>query len=233
MLAAFAAKYGIEYPLLADEDSSVIKAFGILNRQIPSEHEWYGVPYPGTYLVDGDGRVTDKSFFADHQVRESVDDLLQGLGVGRGPEGEIRRTPYLAARAFFAGPTIRRQQLLLLNVEIELAPGLHVYGRPLPAGYVPLEVEVDGGTALEVVETVYPAAQTVRFEALQESLPAYAGRLRIGVRCKGVGEDRDEALQVGVRLRYQACDARVCHPPETVEWALPLRFLPHDWQRLD
>ncbi len=52
-LAAFAEANSIPFPLLSDADSSVIREYGILNQEIqPNEIPFYGVPYPGTYLVD-------------------------------------------------------------------------------------------------------------------------------------------------------------------------------------
>ena len=76
-LREFASKHQISYPLFSDEDSRLIRKLGILNTHIPEDHKWYGVPYPGTYMIDSDGVVFEKSFFASHGVRESVNDMLQ------------------------------------------------------------------------------------------------------------------------------------------------------------
>ena len=79
-LADFAARHGIEFPLLSDEDSDVIRAFGILNTLIkPNEGKhmrWYGIPYPGTYVTDAAGIVIDKDFHQHHARRLSGQALL-------------------------------------------------------------------------------------------------------------------------------------------------------------
>lgn len=62
---------------MSDVDSAVIDAFGIRNTNIPEDHDWYGVPYPGMYLVDEWGVVFDKHFVSDHTVRESARSTLQ------------------------------------------------------------------------------------------------------------------------------------------------------------
>ena len=63
VLSTFAKAYGIEYPLLSDIDSQVIRAYGILNEQVrPGDSLLYGIPYPGTYVVDEDGIVLEKFF---------------------------------------------------------------------------------------------------------------------------------------------------------------------------
>ncbi|MBI5830150.1 MAG: redoxin domain-containing protein [Chloroflexi bacterium] len=233
VLRKFAQKYEITYPLLSDEGSHVIRAFGILNTNIPEDHEWYGVPYPGVYAVGRDGRVFDKSFIANHRIRESVNDLLQGsfrvADLERG-EAQVVTTPHLAARAYFASPTIRKGQLTTLTVDISLADGLHIYGRPLPEGHIPVELTLDENEALSLRQVVYPEPEGVEVEALGERLPAYTGGLAIRAQCLGGSRDGEGNIQVTARLRYQACDDRECFLPETLTFILPLHFLPHDWE---
>jgi hypothetical protein len=72
----FAQRVGITYPLLADPDSKIIGAFDILNTNIPEDHEWYGVPFPGTYVVDANGIVKAKYFEQDHRERYTADSIL-------------------------------------------------------------------------------------------------------------------------------------------------------------
>ena len=124
ILCSFAERFGITYPLLSDQGSRVIQEFGILNTHIPKDHKWFGVPYPGTYMIGNDGLVFDKSFFAEHGTRESINDMLQeSFRVEDLEHGEVQvvTTPHLTARAYFASPTIRPSQLTVLTVEILLA----------------------------------------------------------------------------------------------------------------
>ena len=116
--------------------------------------------------------------------------------------------------------------------EVDLAEGMHVYGRPLPEGYIPIELSVDGGEALELVDVAYPRAGEISFEVIGESLPAYEGSLVIKATCSGTGREEENA-RVHVGLRYQACDSRECYVPQTVDFDLPVRVLPHDWERIE
>ncbi len=77
VLREFADDNGISYPLLADVDSAVIRQFGIFNTNVTQDHLWYGVPFPGTFMIDEDGRVFGKSFYADHAVRDSIATMLR------------------------------------------------------------------------------------------------------------------------------------------------------------
>lgn len=219
---------------MSDTDSSVIRDYGLLNEDIEPDHEWYGIPRPGSYLVAAGGAVADKSFYESHQVRASAEDMLyRGFGVEYAEEkATIAEAPHLKARAFFVGGSVRRQQVVRLAVELDIAVGLHVYGAPLPEGYIPLEITVQPHAALEVGAAQYPPASPFRFEALDETVPAYSGQFEVAFECRGVGEDRDEALEIDVELRYQACDGEQCFMPQTLALKVPLRFLPHDWERL-
>ena len=57
VLEHFAGRVGIDYPLLSDPGSEVIRAFGILNDTVPADNRNYGIPFPGYYVVDENGVV--------------------------------------------------------------------------------------------------------------------------------------------------------------------------------
>ena len=100
------------------------------------------------YLVDESGLVFDKHFVSDHSVRESAHSALQerfAVDIDREGLGQaltVVRAEGVEVRAWFATPTIRVAEMTVLTVELELAPGLHIYGRPLPEGYIPVELQV-------------------------------------------------------------------------------------------
>lgn len=61
VLRKFTESAGISFPLLSDEGSKTIRAFGIHFRD--------GLPYPGTYLIDGQGTVRAKFFLEGYRER--------------------------------------------------------------------------------------------------------------------------------------------------------------------
>ncbi len=64
VLKQFAARAHITFPLLSDADSAVIRRYAILNDTVAKGTPQYGIPYPGTYVLDARGAVTGK-FFED------------------------------------------------------------------------------------------------------------------------------------------------------------------------
>ena len=85
VLKKFGEEQDISYHLLSDFDSAVIKKFGILNTLIqPEDSErhpstqrtFYGVPFPGVYVVDEEGVVTEKFFYRHYGTRASAGSIL-------------------------------------------------------------------------------------------------------------------------------------------------------------
>ena len=76
ILKSFAERKNITYPLLSDKGSQVITRFGILNEAIPKEGPRYGIPYPGQYIVDGNGVVQSKHFEEAYANRVTASSML-------------------------------------------------------------------------------------------------------------------------------------------------------------
>jgi len=75
VLARFADAHRITFPMLSDKDSAVIRRYGILNTNIPRTHKFYGIPFPGEYLVAPDGRVADKVFLPSFEDRATASEV--------------------------------------------------------------------------------------------------------------------------------------------------------------
>ena len=57
VLKNFADRQHITFPLLSDSGSQTIRKFGILNETVMPGTTFYGIPYPGTYILDRQGKV--------------------------------------------------------------------------------------------------------------------------------------------------------------------------------
>ena len=75
ILKRFAAKRGITFPLLSDEGSKTIEAYGIRNREQAGQR-WDGIPHPGTFLIDRKGIIRAKIFYENYRERHHSADLL-------------------------------------------------------------------------------------------------------------------------------------------------------------
>jgi hypothetical protein len=234
VLAKFSQTHGIQYPLLADEGSHAIRRLGLFNEDVYEHHAAYGiakrdmfwgVPYPGAFLLDEDGRVLQKRFQQSYRERETGTAILEhGFGgTSSLPKVQVqaRDEEDITVQASLESDTYRWFQKLWLTVELNLAPGLHVYGQPIPEGYIPLTVSVALLDGLEVGSATFPAPHPYRVEGLEEEFFVYEGDVRIAVPLTFTKEGDDQTLQVTVG--YQACNDSGCFAPQTMSLQLPVK----------
>jgi peroxiredoxin len=237
-LATFAGKHGITYQLLSDQGSAVIQRFGILNTLIDPDdpaknpatgQRFYGIPFPGTYITDENGVVTEKHFFQSYEKRVSAGTILDHA-VGRvlvhdqAPQQETREQS-ATVTAFLADGELRRDVASTLYVRIAMDEGFHVYADPLPEGFVATRVAVGPVEGLEIGEATYPPTHRREFPQLQVTLPVYESSAVISVPVTagadlfagGVGGGKQATVAIPVKVAYQACSETVCYRPRTAE----------------
>ena len=79
-LKKFADSRGISFPLISDSGSAIIRRFGILNEQQQPGTPSYGIPHPGTFIVDRSGVVTARFFEDAYQERYTAAAILAAQG---------------------------------------------------------------------------------------------------------------------------------------------------------
>jgi len=75
VLASFAEKAKIEFPLLSDPESKTIEAYHILNHEAKGKGE--GIPLPGTFVIDQKGIIRAKLFLEGYRERHSTEALIE------------------------------------------------------------------------------------------------------------------------------------------------------------
>ena len=81
ILADFSKRRGITFPLLSDPGSATIKRYGILNTTVPETNQQsYGIPFPGTFMLNTQGVVTSRFFEQAYQERSTVGSIMARLG---------------------------------------------------------------------------------------------------------------------------------------------------------
>ena len=66
--------------MLSDVGSEVIKRYDLLNETVELTSRAYGIPYPGTFILDPNGRVLDRFFERGYQRRNTVSSIAVKLG---------------------------------------------------------------------------------------------------------------------------------------------------------
>ena len=226
-LHRFAEKYQIQFPLLSDRDSAVIRSFGILNTNIERGLRAHGVPHPVEYLVGPDGKIIRKYFVPNytHRVAASAVALLEyGVASGDAPvvtlrSGALTVEVGLSTAKGFAGQEIG------FFAKFNLEPGWHVYGAPLPEAYTTTSVRFDDPKVVRQSFELPPATPVL--------VPASGGEFLVhGGSFQGLGSlllkfplDEGKTILVG-QVRFQQCSDTVCEAPEIHPFKLPLTLEP-------
>jgi len=237
-LRHFAERVGIRFTLLSDPESAIIRAFGILNTNLPQDHEFYGIPFPGMYVVDATGTVRAKYFEQNYRERFTPESVLtKEFGLADGPAFQVR-TEHLSLLARASQRRARPGNRVTLLVDLELAPRIHVYA-PGVRGYRPVSLQIEETPWHRAHESVAPQPEEVYLEAIKERVPVYRDKFRLqrDVTISAAREVREELLretrrEILATLEYQACDDTVCYVPRKVSLRFPIEIEPPDGQRV-
>ena len=269
VLAAFAERRGITFPLLSDDGSSVITEFGILNTVVieglgPNQddpdvvadiHKYVaasvfdsqrlrrqivGTPYPGTFMLDANARVTSRFFEEFYRERNTTSNVMLKAGIGLTPIAAVRgTTAQLKFTAYPSNPTVTAGSRFSLAVEVEPNPDMHVYAPGAETmGYRVIGFNLAPAEYVRFEPVIFPESEIYHFEPLDEYVPAYQESFTLlqeavvdaSAEAEAALAELD-ALTLSGSLDYQACDDAICYPPASVPLTFTLELGRLDYQR--
>jgi hypothetical protein len=240
ILKAFSERVGIGYPMLSDPDSRIIREFGILNESVPKGTPYYGVPYPGTYILDARGVVLRKFFESDYKERYTAGSMLFRTVPASARDGWTEvETRHLKLRYRATDTSIQGGMTTTLALEVALKPKMHVYAPSVTGSYIPVKWEIAQQAMWKPFDPEWPAPRVLRLEAIKESLPVFDKTFTV-TRDLTFAQQNEllaaagEAKRITVpgTFRYQACDDKECHPPVTVPLEFSFTVESHDRTRV-
>lgn len=244
--------------MLSDVGSETIRRFGILNPvpewavgenagdpTVEAAVETYvsvvnpsermiGIAFPGTFMLDTDGRVTSRYFEDSYIERNTVSSIIMRLGEGRDPVEAARvSTPQFDLTTYASEPTLAPGNRFALMLSVAPKDGMHVYA-PGDHDYRVIALEVAPNPLIKVLPLAYPESEPYYFEPFDETVPVYEepfelvqelvleGTLEAQAALRG-----RESVTIDGTLEYQACSESICYPPQSLElsWTIPLRPL--------
>ncbi len=78
-LKRLAKRAKITFPMLSDENSEIIRAFGLLAENYPQGSFYYGIPHPAIIVVKADGKVSHRFSERNYTDRPDIDTVLEAL----------------------------------------------------------------------------------------------------------------------------------------------------------
>ncbi len=234
ILHKFAERRGIDFPMLSDTESKTIRELNILNDTIPKDNAFYGIPFPGTFILDAKGTIVAKYFEDDYRERyTSADILARQFGVSPAAGKSEIQGKQLSLTASASNPAVAPGQRVTLALDIDLKPNMHVYA-PGVEDYIAIDWKMKDSPAAAAHEVVYPKSEKLYLQAIDETVPVYRNHFRLS-RDITVAQEAavkplagsDGTFTVEGTLRYQACDDRLCYVPQELplKWTFQLQSL--------
>ena len=257
-LSDFTERNGITFPLLSDVGSATIRRYGILNTVVEeslgpngndpavladllryvtvtaASERFRGIPFPGTFIVDPQGRVTSR-FFEDYfWERNTASNVMLRVGTAGTPVQATQvSTAHLDVSAYPSDASVALGTRFSLALDITPKDGMHVYA-PGATQYRVVTLNVTPQPHVRTGQVRYPASEIYHFVPLDERVPVFQApfTLLMEVVPEATAEARtafagkDELVITGT-LEYQACDDALCYIPVSVplSWSVVLEGL--------
>jgi len=246
VLAEFARRYAITFPLLSDVGSATITAYGILNtiaqEGLDSSGDdadlaeavrkyvaiagtnpmFLGTPFPGYFIVDRDRRVKARFFEEFYRERSTVSSVLVRMGADVAVPGTRVATEHLTLTTYASDAAVAPGHRFALVLNVEPRPGIHVYA-PGAAGYRVITLNMAEQPFVRVLPMQYPPSEIYFFEPLNERVRVYQKPFTLvqelvldATQEAERALKEQETLALGAAFEYQACDDKICFNPVSV-----------------
>jgi peroxiredoxin len=258
VLADFSSRHGIAFPLLSDVGSATIRRYGILNTVVEEalgpggkdpavladlqryatagqvSERLRGIPFPGTFMIDRQGRVTSRFFEDYYWERNTVSNTMLRLGAdGSAVQATQASTEHLDLKAYPSDASVALGTRFSLLLDITPKPGMHVYA-PGATGYKVITLNITPQPYVRTASLRYPLSSLYDFKPLNERVPVYQRpfSLVMEVVPEATAEARKALadkteLAISGTLEYQACDDSICYNPVSLplSWRVGLESL--------
>jgi hypothetical protein len=236
-LKYFADRRKIEFPLLADPDSKILRAYQVLNVEAAGQYK--GMARPGYFFIGTHGVIREKFFEAKYRERLSGNNVIARLFPELGQEvQDTVEAPHLQLTVEQSDRTGFPGNNITLTAEVRLPPDVHVYA-PGTKGYKPINLVIEPAAGMQLKPVVYPSSKILYLPVIKERVPVFEGTFRISQDLQvataadfsnSLGAE-GKTLTISGKLEYQACDSKICFLPTSVPVQWQLQVLPLDRQR--
>jgi peroxiredoxin len=258
VLAAFSKQHGITFPMLSDVGSATIKRYGILNPvpewalgpdkddpEVKAAVQKYvsvvnpnptmvGIAFPGTFILDRQGRVTSRYFEDFYIERNTISSVMMRLDNRVAPvAGTKVSTAHLEVTTYPSERAVAPGNRFSIAFDVQPHNGIHVYA-PGAKDYRVIHVAIEPQPFVRTLPMKYPASQIYHFKPLNERVPVYQKPFTLVQEIILEGTPQAQAafrgktsLTITGTLEYQACDDTICYNPASVpvSWTINLRPL--------
>jgi len=182
ILADFSKRNGITFPLLSDVGSATIRRYGILNtvaeealgpngkdpavladlqRYVTvtqAAERFRGIPFPGTFMLDRQGRVTSRFFEDYYWERNTVSNIMQRIGTTGTPVQATQvSTQHVDVRTYPSDASVALGTRFSVALDVTPKRGMHVYA-PGATAYRVITLNITPQPHVRAMPVRYPAS---------------------------------------------------------------------------
>jgi thiol:disulfide interchange protein len=121
-----------------------------------------------------------------------------------------------------AEPRAANGSTVRVGLKVSVPEGLHTQSnKPRDPNLIPTELQIEAPDGVTVEEIVWPPATDLKQIGQDQPLAVFEREFLVGVQLRLASSVSGE-VKVPGRLRYQACDAKLCYAPATArfEWTI-------------
>jgi peroxiredoxin len=231
ILADFAQRRSITYPLLSDPKSALIDAFGIRNPEATGMQA--GIPYPGFYLISPQGVIQQRFFGSGYINRLTANNIYETLYrqvALPAASHKLSETPHVEVTLSQSDIAVTLGAVVRIQATLVPGPDTHIYAPGADKlDYRVVNLKIDPSNLYKADAVAYPQSEQMSFPSLNQVVPVYTGETILSTEVAAqVGKDtfpifaKDPNFVVKGELEYQACTSAVCFPPvkTPVEWTI-------------
>ena len=193
-----------------------------------------GIAFPGTFMLDRQGRVTSRFFEDYYWERNTVSNILMRLGTAGAPVQAVQAsTQHLDLRAYASDASAALGTRFSLAVDVTPKRNMHVYA-PGAASYRVITLAIVPQPHVRTMPTRYPPSEIYHFVPLNERVPVYQKpfTLLMDVVPEATAEARKaltgkNELVITGTLEYQACDDKICYNPVSLPLSWKVALTPN------
>ena len=203
---------------MSDVGSEVIKKYGILNTNADSD-----IPYPGIYIIDKKLKVVSKQFEKHHSARPTAENVL-----ATHLKEEIQsnrhqfKTSYLTGSIAISDTLAYTGQILAITIKFKLDENWHIYGKPIPEGYIPLTIDLESNPNFSLDSLQFPNTEKIMLESLNETFNILPEEFTLNSFLRMKRRPQFGTNIFKITIKFQACDNKVCMPPEELKFQFSL-----------
>jgi hypothetical protein len=233
-------KYGLlnpvpEWALGPDKDDPEVKAAVQKYVSVGNPNQrMVGIAFPGTFILDRQGRVTSRYFEDFYIERSTISSIMMRLDNRVTPvAGAKVSTAHLELTTYPSEPAVAPGNRFSIALDVNPHKGIHVYA-PGAKNYRVIGLTMTPQAFVRALPVKYPASRIYFFKPLNERVPVFDRPFTLVQEIILEGTPQAQAafrgkdsLTISGTLEYQACDETICYNPASIplSWTLNLRPL--------